>query len=616
MIINRILIFCSVFILMNLIIAHLYHNAAKELKILPNKYDLKLLVDSEGKGKGKLDINFNLTDKTSFIKEYEISIPVKRLIVSSVLVNNQNVRYNILKNENDEFANLKIYFDTKDYYYDIKIINIQINFNSNDVFTKDNVFKYFLLPAIFPELNDNKNITISFSKNLGHMNIYNNKDVTIDETENTYILSNFKDKSALILFGQIDKFSVKSVYDLVLEKIDKTKKIILNLFGQFEDVKYKKLNLGDYGVYNKYGNEYIIIENISNDQFIIEADIYLNKNKSRRFIDIKYDITPDIDSYLYQEIKDYFEKENNFFKRLSFLNDNFKKILKPNKILKVDWNNEEDIWKKLNTDNASLNSFEICYAQTAILQKFSIKANIYYGYLIFPRFTDFDKSNPHIWCTFSDGVEIIKMDTFLESMYKIDYFDFQLDDRLTFGIAHPSFIYDPIFGLRNMDSEPVKLYLQNLKYDDDSLHMQNSSLNGILSISSPVYSGEYFVGTLEINNLTQNFVRFDTILINKFNKIENLFVHVDLSYGLIPLRKNIIKINNLKEYNIFFEGLKDIEVDIQNGNESIVKVSTKVEFIQNKRSIYVIFIALSAFFTLLIYVVYYFFKIRKIYKIK
>jgi hypothetical protein len=581
--------------------------------IIPTSFSMILNINSDGSADGVIDISIQNDDASRFMTDYTISMPIINIVNTSVLIEGTPAHIETL-NQTKGYQNLKILFDENFRRISGKPINIKVNFSSSKIFTITSKLQQVFIPEIFPNSSRsiNKKIQIHISKEFGKLIYYNKQNLQLTENNEIFSFQNTTNNSILILFGSSEKFFVRSQFQIQPKENPNTK-TLFNLFGTLENIQYELINVGDYGVYNQVGNNFGVLHNTYVDPLNVDIQAQMNFSTTSKFKEnISYNLYTDVDSDFYLEIRQYFIQNISLEDKLKILNEKIKQQTKSNKILKVDWESGELIWQKFTTGMTALNSFEICYIQAGLASLFDIKVNIYYGYILYPDYPDFDITKPHVWCSFSNGNDEILMDTYLEDLTNIDYFNSKIQDRLAIGIAHPDFIYDPMLGLKSEESDVIHLQVSS---SSDVLGVDNltSSIKAKLLTQSPVYSGEFFSGVFEVYNPTSEFLIFNQIFVNGIEEISNLFLHKDLKYGLLPFRTNQISLNYLIERNIFFYGQKNISVDIKNDGIDLVNASAEVEFLQNTKSIYIFAITLV---TILCISILFFNHKRKIKKIK
>jgi len=596
-----------IFVLFTLLVSislHLRSVKLNALETMPKFLGIELVVDSNGLTKGDMYIDIENPNNSMLIDKYTVSLPFMGIDQVKAYLFNEIVKSNLLLQDSGHY-NLEMDFDDKKMINIGRYLSIRIEFTTNKLFRESGSIREIYIPEIFKNASyTTKVLKIKIDKGFGKLLYHDPKILSKNEDLRFYYLETDKKKPILLVFGEDRIFDIKSAF--TIQKTDqKTNKYIINLFGTYEKVVYRSLNIGDYGVINQFGNNYLIVHSNNGSNMIGEVEATLRLDEQKIFLSEvpKYDFFIDVDEPIYQEIKEIFSRnEVTFFEKFLDLNNLIKSKSGSSRSLKVNWETGREIWKKLTNPQSPLNSFEVCYIQISIAEMFGYKANMFYGYLLYPNYLEIDISNPHVWCSFSDGKEILVMDTFLENLTGVDYFNNFRFDRFTVGLAHPKFFYDPMLGLRNVLSENIKLQINPSKRDMSNflnLDETTPSLIGQIITEDKTQSGKYFTGELYVDNPTDRFITFNDIRVNGKSEIANLYIHKDLKYSLIPKRLNKLKFHYLRELNPFFEGSKILDISIYDRSEKIVEASKSIYFERNPKSFYIIIILSINFFLVL-----------------
>lgn len=554
------------------------------LEITPEKFQLDMTINADKSAEGTIQLEIKNTYTNKFLTEYEFRLPIKNVsrIISQVNGTGVNFESTTLPSN---YPTVKIRLTESQILRENQSGTISIFFSSKNAMQQRGSLSELYIPNPTQMTAGMPNFGMRVvAHNLVGNVLYVDKDnMSHQESagDKSFLLNSPSD--LLVIFGNESKFGLRTQFQIVNDRADQ-KKTLFNLFGNFYDVEYQKLNYGNYGVSNQFGNNFAVVQIPQNEK--IEVDIVASidlKSTRKNEPPPKYNLYLDYDSDFFQSINQVVnDTEMSFEGKYKYINEEIKQNSRSNKQLSIKWESGPDIWYKFTTGTTSLNAFELCYLIGSMAEFFGDEFRMYYGYLLFPSFSSFDISLPHLWCEVEQGGNKILVDTFLENLTGSNYYNKKVADRITIGVAHPDFAYDPILGLREESYSPIRISF--LEFFESTNEM--SPITATLNTPSKVLSGEFFEGTLQVKNERNNFLPFTDILINGRSEIGNIFVHRDLNFGLLPFRKNNFQLNFLRELNIFFDGERELNVELVSDNETVVMASQIIRFEINYRLLY------------------------------
>jgi len=401
---------------------------------------------------------------------------------------------------------------------------------------------------------------INYMKDLGSPSFIALDNSQIKDNDDTYELMLENTNSVFIIWGDEYSVGVKSEFKIKNPNNNSTD-LLTSVIPDFlnQDVEYKEILNGDFGVTDDFGNKFIV-SNVSGDS---EVTIQFEANVTKSLGDLRLDNHKELNiargrSNDLLKISREKTSENALnTSKIKLLHDYLLSNYPLNLDESLSFESVDQYWSRLNSKQ-NFESFDYCFVLTGIAEELGLKAQIRYGYIMLP--SNFGKNPfPHFWCIFEDGENTFLVDPYMEQLTGYSYFGIDNDvDRINVGIWHPEQDYNNVLGLLREDRLAQKIetggkYLLSDSEDEISLDVSPQD--------KKIYSGFFHSLRANVINNTSSFIDLDQIyyddeLVDSANEFND-----QLKYSLIPNHTNNIQVNSLRNPNFFDDSEREVSLE-------------------------------------------------------
>ncbi len=434
--------------------------------------------------------------------------------------------------------------------------------------------KYLLLKASGDRTFDYK---VHYPKSFGLPVFLSSKNFQLSEYNENTLEINFLDiQPTFIIWG--NEYYVDIESRLILNNPDKreaTSFFQLLSNNSSQEVNYKQVLSGEFGLEDQYNNRFAFINTKGNSKIEAGYEARIRKTvKQLDFnIDKKYDLNWPEDNKVVKDIESIIENNEEPFQIIKKANNrlitNYPVEFTSSPIFEY----SEKHWQYLDTKKF-FNSFDYCYVLTSLIEKVGGKAEIRYGYVLINNFNE-TLLQPHFWLIAEINEEIFIVDPFQQIISGLEYFGAENDfDRLTVGTWHPDIETYGALGLfSNQKDAPVKKV--RITEFNSVLGLNNTIDATAINTDDINYSGFYYSDDITINNQTPNFLTVDNIRVNGWKK-DLGFIPEGYTLGLLPGKNNNITISGIRNLNFFYSGEREDVISLNLNDNQKESIDVKV----------------------------------------
>jgi hypothetical protein len=511
-----------------------------------------------------------LNSHVDLVGGYQLNLPFKEL--DQIKVSKDSNQIEFTSKTIDDSTQVDMDFNN-DVILPDQTATIEVSFNVKDLLKSEYNIKYIYFPKSKHNFDLEKvNFQISYDESFGEPTFLSSNNI---KEGSPGFIDAYTPGALLAVWGDSPIYDISSSYDVVNPN-NYSIETLLNLISHdMQRVEYKSVSEMSLGLFNDNTNWGMLrLKNNSSSPVNIQARIVFDESQKKKSQPKKYDWELNLNNTFAKKLVDELDKTSDNLEKIKRINQYLVSNLNPYANEKTDIKRINNLWVRLESDSA-FNSFEYCYLAIAAAERSGMQGRIAYGYLtVADIFTDKLKRTPHVWCEILHNNSYIMMDPFLEDLAKLSLFGSQPLDRIRFGTWHPSQQYNNILGLLSTTKDVQNITLtkyENIPY--------SKTVEIFQEFPSQVVSGDYYSGTVSVKNNTSRFLELKNLYFNAESVIANVN-YTDLKVAIVPKNNNIFKVSNLREPNILFTGVKDLNIKLEFENESFDQIVSdfKIEF--------------------------------------
>lgn len=568
-------------------------------------YEFKIVL-GDSVSEGTLKINLKNNDEKNVISNYEVSIPIKnsknfKVVFDGKSENNFNIQ------EKNGFQIIKVDFSKPIIFGELK--TLEINFQSSEMILNKFGVKQLFIPNPFSNFSKNIKYSIIYPNNFGDLfRIYSNQKLTkLNDIQSSLEVES--NNGIYLIWANEIKLNISSEMTLRNEN-DEDTSFLLNLpiESSRQKIYIESLNGIEGGRVDSSGSFFGLIKIPSKGQKEIDYSINVKLSDSNDSIGnfknsgFKFNVESEFGKEVIEATKNY----SSNYEKLKIFNILLKDKVSGNKQAIV--SNFDSIFEKLK-NNTTLNSYEFSALNVSFAEFLGLKARIDFGYIFFSPI-EIDLSRPQMWSVvLIDGKEVF-IDSFMEEMSGISYFDIKEIDRIRYGTWHPDQEYNPAGGLA-LETNPIRVVIDNISRD----YKEGGDVNISLELPERIESGTFFKGNLTVENNSSTPMILDKFFVNGDNVTDRIFSSVELLPVVLPFSKEVIEIPSMVENSLIFIGEKEFKVEVKfRGDEKNYESLDTVMVVLNFRNLLLISGGIFLTIVIIIFIRNVVKKIRKISK--
>lgn len=555
----------------------LFINLAITADVIPS-YDLEVKINEDLTSSFKLKIELQNNSESSLISAYNLNLPYK---VTTANADLDGIPVSILLDSTEGESTIKVDFLTNVVKPSQKaILNLQI-FTVNTIIENFNT-KQFYLP--YPNSNfkyQNSKVKIIYPNSFNELSYISEYKYEIEYIDSNHSQLTLQQEAPLsIMWGQ-PSLSLK-ISTQIENRKDSINHYLLGLIPEYssQTVDYLSTSLADYALIDKFNNNFAFITLNGNSKIEYEYSANITKSNLNDSIPVqKYNWPLNLDSVLGQKIYSKINQGLDSINKLKSLNEF---LLEEYNLVEnnINSNNIESIW---DNQTKNINPLQYCFLVVSTAEYMGLNARIEYGYKLL-NVKPQTEVLPSIWCSVQVDNNYIVFDITSKKIKRVDI-SRKSSDRIRVGIWHPSQTYNDALGLF-INSPFVAKFLEK-----SGVNGVNSLVELMADFPKEVYSGEFYSGILNISNPTPKLLKFNELNINQESIIKSLNVG-DLIKAIMPLQRNSIKVDYLRENDFILDLSRTIEIEVDlNGNKLVD--NTEVKFTPDLRLILIIILLLA-----------------------
>ncbi len=518
----------------------------------------------------KIAIDIENIDRKNVITGKNIVLPFNNIINLNATINGQPVGYE-LDNEREGFSSVSIDFGGQAIrpFQKVKLV---LNFDAlKAVKSRAGVRTFLFYNNNFNSRNQG-NISIIYPKDYGDLSFISARqlDPTNQGSDKTKLV--VSDRSSLMMiWGNEYLIEIGSKFEFK-QSDNQNGYYLLELIhnSPTQDVSYSSFKGADLGSHDELGNTFAMIKLDQKKQFEYRALIKKNSSPldSSSFKTFKF--TLDSSTPYGERVVSEITKRVNDLDKLELVND----FLVNNSVLsqtqKFSPNTAElsNFWQFM-SDSKQMTSFEYCYALISAAEFLGHQGRFSYGYVLLGS----NKTlTPHVWCELKVDDKVVLADPYLDKLTGLKYFGVESDlDRVKFGIWEPERQYLNGMGLFTENS-----FIQEATILDNlSEPAESQAVNLLLEAPAKIASGLTYNLKLTFNNKSSSFIPVKDILINNNSQLGKMNFSDVLKPALLPQTENVFEITDIREYNIFKNGLNTLNIEAELDDSYYPKLSTQ-----------------------------------------
>lgn len=541
------------------------------------KYTFKVDVQDNLDSIVDLIIDIENNEVNHFVDGYEINIPVlnSRDLIVFLSGNEEN---NVSSRNENGYENLKITFEKPVFPGEKK--QLVINFKSNTLVKEKFGIKQLYIQKPFDISNNSEiNYQVYYSSTFGEPSVNSANTQIIDAESGKKLLSTVSTNGIYIIWSSLIRLNMSSDFSLVNEN-NIQRKYLFNLPPDLnnQDVFYHSIKGGEFGVYDNFGNQFAQVQVDANSSVDVgySANIEISGEYEKGTYPNRYSLVFNTESEFGKYILENTNSLTSNYDKLKLFNQILVNRMKPNKQSIINLNALGDLWKKLD-GNAGLNAFEYSSLVVSFAEYLGLKGRINYGYIIMSA-VEFDNSFPHVWCDIEIDDRSVLIDSFMEDISNVSYFDRTVIDRVKFGVWHTDQIYNPVLGLLS-GKNPIQTKLTQ------PVELTTAGTIRLeLDLADITYSGEFYEGRLTVDNQSNRILKFEKVALSGTDYTDRLSYAEELYKSALPSQRNIFDLNNLREPNFLFNGQKELLLEVKFAdNDEIFEAVSVVNFVIDQR---------------------------------
>jgi hypothetical protein len=281
----------------------------------------------------------------------------------------------------------------------------------------------------------------------------------------------------------------------------------------------------------------------SSEQVEYESEVVIDGKSIESNYPKSYGFNFEENSLFGQEVLSNTQSIEDNYSKMKMFNQLLMNKVSTNKQASINYSNFSDLINKLD-NNPTLNSFEFAALNVAYAEYLGLDARIEYGYLLLSP-VDFDLSTPQMWVVLRvDGRDIF-IDSFMQDLTDVSYFDINYIDRVKFGVWHPSQSYNPTLGLA-YQSNAIKAEINKSEIIN---HKSDVKVDFIYPEKAA--AGTFFSANLSVVNNSDSILSIRKVFINEEDLTSLLADQEGLYDAILPGETKELSINNFREANIF-----------------------------------------------------------------
>lgn len=519
-------------------------------------YGLNITVNDDYSSKIDVTIPLENNSDSALINAYSVDFPFLITNASATLNGNP---VNVLLTSDSTISSVKVDFETNVIKPNQNAILVLSLFSVDTIKQVLNT-KQLYLP--FPTSNypyTSVNISVSYPVLFGSISYSSQSKYTLDRLDDNYSKATFNQPSSVFLIWGNPEFDLVFNSNLTNRK-DSTNHSLFNLIPEYENqaVEYKKIFNADYALTDKLNNNFAFITINPNSTLDLSSSATIKLSNSDKFLNqaSKYNWQLNLDSVLGQKIYSKISQGSDNTSKFTSLNDFLFQNFAYNSDSLVN-QNFNSIW---DSNKRNLNPLEYCYLIIATAEYLNLKANVEYGYNIF---SSTESINPSVWCTVQVDNRNLIFDFYSQKQAGYAQIPNSSIDRVKMGIWHPSQSYNDILGL--LSNNPLTASVTAASSIGSA-----AQLIPILETEFPesVFSGEFYAGLIHVTNPTTKILKFNQLNINGESVLSNIQVG-ELDKAVMPLQKNTIKIDYLRETDFILNLSREINVEAELNDNKI-----------------------------------------------
>ena len=410
-----------------------------------------------------LIVNIKGENNLEIVDKYSITIPVKNAENFIVDVNGES-QSNLKVTDENEFKTLTVTFNKPIPVKDGKNINIQ--FTSPELLVNQYGLKHVFIQNPFENRNKPISYQINYPKSFGnYYRTYEKQSIT-EQSDGNLLMEIESMNGIYILLG--DEVGVNLKLNVkVKNDSNESNKFYFNLPSPTSNQKVYFNNLNGFdNAFNDDFNNLLGEINLNSKEektILYDADVHINNISSTANYPEKYNFNFNALSSFGKEILENTNNLKDNYSKMRMFNQILINKAKPNKQSSINYSDFDNIWKKLET-NSTINSFEYAALNISFAEYLGLNGILDYGY-IFTSPIEMDLSRPQVWAVVNIDGKNVFIDSFLEDLSTISYFDINYVDRVNFGTWSPIQTYNPASGLA-YQSNAIKVEIDSLTQEN------------------------------------------------------------------------------------------------------------------------------------------------------
>lgn len=530
-------------VIVALFLGFLFFSTQVKAQEVETSYKFEFILKENEPSIGRMILAIDNQEDNKVVDFYEVTIPIQYADSFAVKLGD-NEENNFVISDQNGYKKISISFEKPVLPKESKALVIQ--FSSPKLLVSQFGLKQLYIQNPFDNLSKSIFYEIEYPKSFGEIFRTFDSEQISSKDELTNLLSIESNSGIYVVWGQDIRVNLKGSVNVRNENTTQNSLFFsLPSSSTKQKVFFKNLENIDKAFSDLEENVLgeATIEPKSAKQVGYEAEVVIDGKPIESQYPKSYGFKFSESSIFGQEVLSQTQNISDNYEKIKLFNQLLMERVSTNKQATINYSNTSDLWSKLE-NNSTLNSFEFAALNVAFAEYLGLDARIEYGYLLLSP-VDFDLSAPQMWAVVRINDKDVFIDSFMQDLTNISYFDINYIDRVKFGVWHPLQSYNPALGLA-YESNSIKVESSK---SETSTH--NTDVKVDFVYPETASAGAFFSAKVSVVNNSDQILSIKKVVINDEDLTSLLADQEGLIESVLPGESKDLVINNFREANIF-----------------------------------------------------------------